>query len=230
MVRGLVARATAGREGPWQGLAVGAEAPSLVVTAASGGAGATTLALHLALALRHRSPVVVDLAGGLAERLGFSSDCAHWGRALVPLGCPDGVRVLAAPQPFAFPRDPAGLLAAVPAGLVVADAQAGLAIRLPEPAAVVVAVARSRPGAERARLLLERLGPQARPVTLRRPPFGGATRAGIERLLGRPLAADLPYCPAMAEAEEAGAAVARPWSRWWWAVCELARRLEREAL
>lgn len=208
---------------------MGAAAPCLVVTAASGGAGATTLALHLALALQRRSPVLVDLAGGLAERLGFPADCSHWGRAPLPLPCPGGLRALPAPRPFEAPAEPAEMLAQLPAGLVIADAGPALAAEL-QPSAALVVVARSRPGAERARPLLARLGPRAHAVTLRRPPYGGATRAGVERALGRRLVADLPYCPAMAEAEEAGAAVRRPWSRWWWAVRALAGTLEREVL
>jgi hypothetical protein len=205
--------------------------PLLTVTGASGGAGATTVALHLALALRRRRPCLVDLAGGLAERLGFAADRSHWGRSLEPLPFPGGLAVLAAPRPFVPPDDPGGLVAAAPGGVVLADVAPELLAGLPVPQRLIVVVARSRPGAERARALLDALAPRVPvvAVTIRRPPAGGATRAEVERILGLRLAADLPYCPAMAEAEQAGRAETKPWSRWWWGVGALARRLEVEA-
>lgn len=212
----------------------------VVVTAPSGGTGATTLALHLAQAMSGGGGTCyVELAPGAADRLDMPSDALTWGQAgsceedlrLAALPVAGGFRALFAPQEeIDGGRVLETLDRAVGAfdRVVVDAAPKGLLVPLLERAyAALMVIAPTRPCARRTRVLLENLPdvPWAI-VSNRTGPGGETTRAGLERILGRRIALELPCTPALRDCEDDGRLLSTQWSRYTRAVARLARALE----
>ncbi|HEV2756961.1 MAG TPA: hypothetical protein VG318_14435 [Actinomycetota bacterium] len=208
-------------------------ARTILVAGAAGGAGATTLALHLA-AVWGSGACVADLAGGAAAKMGLPPDSRTWlpndddvsGAALPVAG---GFRILCAPCPVPaavhFPLRAARSSferLVIDAGTspdledVVAKSDAG-----------VLVVPPTRPGAEAARALLEtHTAVRWAVVANRTGPGGQIMRRGLEGVLGRALTLELPCCPALRDAEDEGNLVDARWHRWTRAVARLARALD----
>ena len=205
----------------------------VLVVAATGGAGATTLALHLAAAWGPRA-CYADLAGGGRRRLGMPGDARTWlpsdtecTTSALPVA--GGFRVLLAPapcpEPDRFPVKPA--LASF--DQVVVDAGTGRAFErlLGDARAAVLVTTPTRPAAEAARELLEaHPGTRWAVVCNRVGPGGQIMRRGLEALVGRSLALELPSCPALRDAEDEARLLEGTWRRWSRCVARLARALE----
>ncbi|MFN2389885.1 MAG: hypothetical protein ABR575_09830 [Actinomycetota bacterium] len=206
----------------------------IAVTSPVGGAGATTVALHLAgvfSAAADTCVVDLDPRGGVLRRLGIEP-YAHLAagdltndlsarRAAIPVA--PGFRVLPGAEQDAAvvwasrafervivdipaPRAAAAVLAATDAGVLVMPPTVPAARR----AAELLAGAPSPPWA----VVLNRAGPG-----------GETTTAAIEDLLGRGVALELPCAPALRDAEDRGALLDAPWSRWLRRVRRLAAAL-----
>lgn len=192
------------------------------VTGACGGAGATTIALHVAAAL---GACLVDLSPdtAAAQRLGIDEvrtfaegDDVRY--ASVPVA--PGFRLLAAPG------EPAAVGAALGefervvvdcAGTPVPDGMhASVVVLLPS----VVAARRAR------RVLAEERAPRGAVVVNRTGPGGTATRLSLERALGRRVGLTLPCTAALRDAEDEGRLLTSPHVRWWRRVRRLAHALE----
>jgi hypothetical protein len=202
------------------------------VVAAAGGAGATTIAVHLAASLGGR--VCYAELTEPSGRLGLPPDARTWlprdddvTSSTLPVA--GGFRVLRAPrpcpEPAAFPL--AGARAAFDA--VVLDAGAGRDL---EPIvdgvdAALVVTTPTRPAALAARDLVE-CWPDARwsVVVNRLGPGGQIMRSGLERILGRSVTVELPCCPALRDAEDEARLLTGTWRRWTRAVARLARSLD----
>lgn len=214
----------------------------IVVTGASGGAGVTTVALHLAGHLSAPTTCLVEAGprGGAAERLGLAGrDTKTWADAgdsggslrlaAVPLAA--GFRALLAPTSAdgaipapLFERACAEferLIVDVPAEVV------GPEVTRPASAAVLV-MPPTAPGAHRARALLDRWPelPWAI-VSNRTGPGSEMTRSRLQRILGRAISLELPCCASLRDAEDEGRLVTAPWSRWGRGLRRLCRTLER---
>jgi hypothetical protein len=205
-------------------------APGVVaVTSATGGAGVTSVALHLAAAAR--SPAcLVDLAGGAAARLGLEGSGPG---AAAPVPVPGGFRLLA-PSPGGDADAAAAFLeeAAAPFASVVVDVAPGplLTTVLARCRAAVLVMTPALPAARRSRALLDAAGsvPWA-VVTNRLGPGGETTRSELEGALGRRIALELPCCPALRDAEDDGGLLLSGWTRWRRAVDRLAAAVGQRA-
>jgi hypothetical protein len=206
----------------------------VVVAGAVGGAGATTVALHLALEWAPGT-CVCDLAGGVAPRLGLPEDARTWlprdgDVAAAALPVEAGFRVLCAPSPCPAPdRFPLTAASAAFERLVVdAGTRPDLDPFAGGAHAVVLVTTPTRPGAEAARrIAAAHPGPRWAIVTNRTGPGGQIMRSGIETALGRPLTLELPSCPALRDAEDRGSLLRGRWHRWTRALSSLARALDR---
>lgn len=194
---------------------------TIVVVGAVGGCGATTIALHLARArARHERTCFVEAAAraGAAERLGLDRAAVRtWPprerspdeleRAALPLEA--GFRALLAPPDATADEE---LITSLPGrfDVVVVDDPSG---RIDLAGAVRVVVSSpTEPSARRARAVP--VARSRRAVVLNRTgPGGEATRASLERTLGARIALELPCCPSLRDAEDAGRLLSRP-SRW----------------
>lgn len=203
----------------------------LVVAGAAGGVGTTTLALHLAASLSTDDACYLDLdehAGG-ALRLGLEEDHLTYRgggdvrAASLPVA--PGLRAVFAPGPEAR-----GVLDAAAASFdwVVADAgRAGRASLLTGEAAFLVCTPTAA-CARAARRVLDGDGaPSWTVISNRTGPGGESTRAQLEALMGRRIAAELPCCPSLRDAEDDGLLLGSPWSRYLRRVRWLVRVLER---
>lgn len=201
-----------------------------VVAGAVGGAGATTLALHLAAALA--SSCCAEL-GGPSDRLGLPGDALTWlprddDRSLQGLPVAGGFRVLRAPEPCpppdAFPLQEAR--ASFDHLVLDVGTRRDLGPVLASVTAAVVVATPTRPAALAARGLVERF-PDVRwtVVVNRLGPGGQIMRGGLEQLLGRRVAVELPCCPALRDAEDEARLLAGSWRRWPRGVARLARVL-----
>ncbi len=203
-----------------------------VVAAAVGGAGATSIALHLAAALGGRT-CYAELADA-STRLGLPDEARTWlprdddceSSALPVAG---GFRVLRAPspcpEPGAFPVDAARR--SFDRLVLDAGTRRDLAAVLSRAAVAVVVTTPTRPAALAARSLVESY-PESRwaVVVNRLGPGGQIMRAGLESLLGRRVAVELPCCPALRDAEDEARLVRGSWRRWSRGVRRLASALE----
>lgn len=201
----------------------------VAVVGATGGAGATALALHLAAEWGPRTCCAELQRSGIAAWLDLPSDARAWSRdddapPVLPVG--GGFRVLLAPDPA---RDSAELpLASLLAGFdhVVVDAgtRRDLAPLLDD--AAVLVTPPTRPGARAAREVLD-AWPDARwaVVVNRAGPGGQIMRAGLADLIGRRVALELPCCPALRDVEDEARLLSgrHRWSR---CVTRLARALD----
>jgi MinD-like ATPase involved in chromosome partitioning or flagellar assembly len=210
----------------------------VVVTSPSGGTGATSVALHLAAAAaaRHRTCFIdLDLRWGVMDRLGLPDDVRTWEagvhssddvvRAAIPVQ--GGFRALlvhenghgaaaidAARSEFerVFVDAPVEVLSAD----VLERASAGVLVLSP-----------TVPSACRARRMLDALTTvEWAVVTNRLGPGGEMTRSGLERILERSVALELPCVPALRDAEDDARLVTSSFSRWLRAIDRLFKALE----
>ncbi|MFN2588401.1 MAG: hypothetical protein ABR613_09850 [Actinomycetota bacterium] len=206
---------------------------TIVVVGAAGGAGATTVALHLAAAWG-RGTCVADVSGGVRRRLGLPDDARTWlprdddvsGAALPVAG---GFRVLCAPAPCPPPDGFPVAAAQRDFERVVIDAgkPRDLDRLLESPRVGVLVTPPTRPGAGAARELLETSpGVRWAVVANRVGPGGQIMRHALEALLGRALALDLPCCPALRDAEDEARLLRGRWHRWARRVARLAAALD----
>jgi hypothetical protein len=92
----------------------------------------------------------------------------------------------------------------------------------------VLVVPPTRPGATRARSILERWPDLQWAVVLNKlGPGGEMTRAELQDVLGRGVALELPCSPGLRDSEDDGRLLTSRWSRWWRGTTKLARALER---
>ncbi|HVM34939.1 MAG TPA: hypothetical protein VM784_06305 [Actinomycetota bacterium] len=199
--------------------------PSVVaasVTGACGGAGATSIALHLAATL---GACLVDLSedAAAARRLGIDEvrmfaegDDARG--ASVPVA--PGFRLLSAPGA------PHAVAAAVEEfDRVVVDCAAA-----PLPDAVrpwILVVPPSLPAARRARALMDAERDRSCAIVMNRTGSGGtSTRFALEAILGQRAALWLPPTPSLRDAEDAGRLLTAGWTRWWRGIRRVALALE----
>ena len=210
----------------------------VAVTSPAGGAGVTSIALHLATALNDCCFVDLDCEWGAARRLGLAPDEVRtWAdaragdrafeRSCLPVA--GGFRALLSPG-ASTPFDP---------GLVECAARhfARVVLDVPGPRAsdavleavstVVLAVTPSVPAAHRAHAILRaHPGVKWAIVTNRLGPGSETTRTEIERIIGRRVAVELPCCPSLRDAEDVGRLTSLTWTRWGRRVARLARALE----
>ena len=201
-----------------------------VVAGAAGGAGATTLALHLSAVL---APSCCAEIAGPSSRLGLPADARTWlprddDASLQALPVAGGFHVLRAPDPCpapdAFPLEEAR--ASFRRLVIDAGSRRDLGAVLACADAAVVVTTPTRPAALAARELTESF-PEARwtVVVNRLGPGGQIMRAGLEQLLGRRVAVELPCCPALRDAEDEARLLEGSWRRWTRGVAQLARAL-----
>jgi hypothetical protein len=214
----------------------------VVVTGSGGGAGVTTVALHLSSEAASRGAEVLyadlDLSWGAPSRLGLSPDVRTW----ADVGdTPPSLQLAAVPVPGRFRAlfSPGSAVSAVPVDLVtravgefrhvVVDAPS----LSPVPELMssirtgVLVVSPTAPAARRAREVLESY-PECRwaIVSNRTGPGGETTRSGLERILDRKVALELPCTPALRDAEDGCRLLAHRWSRWARGISRLWRALE----
>ena len=210
-------------------------AGTFVVAGATGGSGATTVALHLAARWAPSCWYAdVSRGGGAARRLDLPLDARTWlpgDEDLLPSALPvrGGFRVMLAPSPCPdIARFPL-CRAAQQAGRLVLDVGTVGDIEpvLSGAAAAVLVVPPTRPGARRAaELLADNAGARWAVVTNRTGPGGQLMRSALEEVLGRPIALELPCCPALRDAEDRGHLLEGSWHRWAWGIGRLAAALD----
>lgn len=213
----------------------------IAVTSPSGGTGVTTVALHLARESARSAPTCLvdfDLEWGAGCRLGLPADAPTWAeagdseasllRAALPV--PGGFRVLAGPEGTG-PPDVGVLLRAARAhfGRIVVDI--GRASEVPDllesANAVVLVLSPSAPSARRARIVLDGLtSGRVAIITNRVGPGGEMTKAGIESIIGRKVALELPCDRRLRDAEDDDRLLAARWSRWERGIHRLWRTIE----
>ncbi|MGH2819445.1 MAG: AAA family ATPase [Actinomycetota bacterium] len=222
--------------------------PLVAVTSPGGGAGATTLALHLAQAYAASGAatcfVDLDVRWGASDRLGLPDDARTWAEldeaedslALCALPVAAGFRALLAPRLEGEDARPAAADAVLRRVCehyerVVADAPDGelLDTALLHARAAVAIMTPALPAARRMRAFLSRY-PEVTwaVVTNRIGPGGEARRARLEDALERRIAVELPCAAALRDAEDEARLLSASWSRWQRAATRLARALEHE--
>lgn len=203
------------------------------VVAACGGAGVTTVALHLAASLGNGAgTLLVEPPGrrSLSVRLGVPEEAAVWQpgeSAEVSVPVAGGCRLLRTADLVAALRslEEAGRPAAVDLDIPLETTRDVVAKGLL--GAVVVVVPPSRPAARLTRPLLQQLGDLDRVVVSNRTGHGGEmTRDKLSAVIGAPVALELPCSPALRAAEDSGLLVQQPWNRWWRLMRRLALSLE----
>jgi Flp pilus assembly CpaE family ATPase len=212
---------------------------TIVVTAASGGVGVTTVALHLCCrAARRQSTCYLDLdgTGGAADRLGLVHDeVLTWdslstGRDAFEASLPvaPGFRALISPPGDARIEVPEVIdSAAREFDSVVIDSPSSQAeIVVPSADAGVLVIPPTAPGAARAARFLDRFpDPAWALVSNRLGPGSDLTRHRIEQQLGRPLTLELPCCALLRDAEDEARLLASSYGRWLRRIDRLARAL-----
>jgi len=205
---------------------------SIFVVGAVGGCGASSLALHLAAL---GGACLVDGAGhGARRRLGMASarswtdGLADGGLELCALPVAPGFRVLLSP-PTAPLDDVRKVIdgSLVRFDHVVVDAPAaGLAAFVSAGAVCVLVLTPTRPAAESAREILDSHDSvRWAVVTNRVGPGGALRRRGLEALLGRRIAIELPCSAGLRDSEDEGRLLTSPLSPWLWQVKRLWRAL-----
>ncbi len=204
------------------------EGRTFVVTAASGGSGVTTVAMHLAALMGKRDRacyVELSARAGGRERLGWSDEIADRSTALdegslldAAIPAPGGFRALLAPSDGArrAAKDVIALCRATFSFVVVdAGPDPGCSSLLLEATAAIAVVPPSVPGARRTASLLAG-HPDARwaVVVNRTGPGSRLTNAAFRSLLGCRPAIELPCNPRLRDAEDTGTFLLDRWSRW----------------
>jgi hypothetical protein len=211
---------------------VGTAGRRILVTSATGGSGATTVALHLAAVGRACAMETIDpdirRRLRLPSAMSWSTDPEHpVDRAALPVA--PGLRVLLAPRSASL--DDAASVAdratqSFPA--VYVDC-ASLAVgRLLSPRDLCVLVMTpTRPSAESAREILDSIIDARWAVVVNRVGPGSCmTQRRLEGVLGRRISIELPCSAALRDAEDEGTLVTSPISRWLWQLKRLWRALE----
>jgi hypothetical protein len=203
---------------------------TVTVVGAVGGAGATVLALHLAAEWGPGTCCAELRRSGVGAWLDLPPESRTWspgedGPPALPVR--GGYRVLLAPSPgpgaAAFPL--ASVRDAFERVVVDAATERDLTPLLDDVGILVTPP--TRPGARAARAVLDAF-PDARwaVVANRAGPGGQIMRAGLEELIGRPLALELPCCPALRDAEDQARLLSSSRHRWRRRVTRLARALD----
>jgi Flp pilus assembly CpaE family ATPase len=222
-------------------LAASSREGAFIVTSASGGSGATTVALHLAAVLSERGGtcfVDLDPRAGAAPRLGvLDSQHKTWAEAgkgpdelrLAALPMPGGFRALLSPS--GAPEVPSGLLRRTLRSFeyVVVDLPPERLRKVSNMAlAAVLVVPGTVPGVCRAqRLLADGLAGRLAIVLNRTGYGGGLTRSEASRRLGRSVPLELPCTPALRDAEDEGRLLDCHWTRFARRIRSLALSLEK---
>ena len=195
----------------------------IAVRSASGGAGCTTIALHLAarLSQQQRACVIeLDPRGGMTARLGLDPERKTWADSgadaedlmLAALPVTGGFRVLVAPgDGTGMPPD---LIRRAGGSFDVLILDGG---RLPIPCtcwAHLLVVPPTKPGCVLARGVLEDTSVRWGTIINRTGSGGSLTRSGAEKLLGRRALAELPCTPSLRDAEDDYRLLEGPWTRW----------------
>lgn len=196
----------------------------IAVVGASGGAGTTSVALHLAAALARTQRVnVVDLHPDpdAAMRLGLASD-------QIPVQDGPGMLPVAGGFRLAFGGEGTDrmAMALTAAGKVVVDLPRPAVGQIAAHARVVLVMTPTLPSVTKAALLFEEHPELAWvPVTNRTGPGSETTRVDVERILGRRLAIELPCSPGLRDAEDDLRLLTSPLSPWRMAIQRLAAAL-----
>jgi hypothetical protein len=206
-------------------------AAPIVVVGASGGCGATTVALHLGAV--SGACVIEGDPGRIRRRLDMPT-AKTWAGALdgepielSALPVAPGLRVLLSTDQEKRELDRVVDAAARTFSRVVVVFGSG-AIDLAATARIGVLVAApTRPSAERAAEIVAG-ATQTRwaIVTNRTGPGSSFTRRGLEKIIGRRIAVELPCSPALRDAEDEGRLLTSPLSPWLWQIKRLWRALE----
>ncbi len=197
-----------------------------VVTGASGGSGATTLALHLA-ASGPQPTCLVELSDRpqVAVRLGLVATPEPPAEDVAPVPVPGGFKLisLAPGVPVAILER---ALAASPRVVidVAPDALSGVVRRCDAGVLVMQPTVTSATGA--IRVLDEHRDLPWALVSNRVGPGGETSRAELQRAVGRRVTMELPCSRAVRDAESDKRLVTAPWSRWRAKVLRLAGALE----
>lgn len=205
-----------------------------VVTGAGGGAGVTSVALHLAqVAASHRRTCYLDADSrwSMAARLGITGEHLTWedqvpgpadegapSNSTAALPVAGGFRALFSPTTF----EPRALLNVLDTACddferVVVDCPTSksLGLALERADAGVLVVPHSAPGARRAAAMLNAYDGMRWAVVLNRAgPGGEMTRAAAHRILGCKTALQLPCTPSLRDAEDEGKLLSSAWSRY----------------
>lgn len=202
----------------------------LVVVGASGGCGATTVALHLGAV--GGACVIEGDHGRIRRRLDMPT-AKTWAGALdgepielSALPVAPGLRVLLSPGDESDLQRVVDKAARSFSKVIVATHPDRLDLATACRVGVLV-VAPTRPSAERAaEILANDSGTRWAIVTNRTGPGSSFTRRGIERILGRRIAVELPCSPTLRDSEDVGRLVTSPLSPWLWQIKRLWRALE----
>lgn len=196
------------------------------VVGATGGCGATTLALHLGAIAK--GCVVEGRGDGIRRRLDLA-DAKEWTSALASeplelsaLPVSPGIRVLLAPVRASEPDelDRIVRLSLPTFDHVIVD---GLPEASAPPGSIgVLVLPPTRPGAEAARRVLDsNASLRWAIVTNRLGPGSNLTRRALEGILDRRIAIELPCSAGLRDSEDAGRLVTSPFSPWLWQVKKL---------
>jgi len=183
------------------------------------GAGATSVAVHLAAALAEREECYladVDPLRGAALRLGCPPLEAGGDAKLRARPVAGGFRLIEGEIP---PVDGAVTSRIIVDGPRQAVLSAGCSKH-------IIVVPSGRAGLERAREVLSKVSTQASAVVVNRTGWGGELgRSAIHRLLGRTIALELPPSPSLRDAEDRNELLTSSLSPWLNRVRRLARAL-----
>ncbi|MDQ3877165.1 MAG: hypothetical protein M3290_02270 [Actinomycetota bacterium] len=204
------------------------------VAAAGGGQGATTVATHLAMRASHEdaSVCLVDLVPGsnTRYRLGIPfSETKTWVDAdedLMIAALPTKHRFRALLAPTSGVCDAPSLIArtSLVFDRVVVDAGSSL-FPVVSACTRVLVMTPTIPAAHRAGSLLWRDENEWVIVLNRLGRGGEATRLQLEEILERPIATELPQCPALRDAEDDGRLLGHAFNRWTWRFESLVKEL-----
>jgi hypothetical protein len=211
-----------------------------VVTSASGGTGATSVALHLAACGDVGAGCFVDLdvSFGAARRLNLPDKHLTWrdvgssteSLMLAALPFPGGFRALISPGDGAEPDNAGELLARAMHTFshVVADVPSGSVLKtaLERSRAAVLVMRPDVVSAHRSKhLLAEHSTTRWAVVANRMGPGGETTLSALQKILDHPIALELPCAPALRDAEDEGRVLtSRVW-RYTRAILRLQRAL-----
>jgi hypothetical protein len=213
-----------------------------VVTSASGGTGATSVALHLASAADAHAACFVDfdLSYGAATRLGVHDTHLTWRDAggsvdslkLAALPVSGGFRALLSPGDGEAPDDAAALLDRTVQAFtpVVADVPTGplLELALARCRTAVLVMGPDVVSAHRSRAFLARhLSTRWTVVVNRSGPGGETTVGALQRIVGHRIAIELPCAPALRDAADEGNLLTSPLWRYRRAIVRLRDALEK---
>ena len=201
----------------------------IVVVGASGGSGATSLALHLAAASARREPTaVVDLhpQRAAAVRLGIAEDLPEGSETPVVQPVNGGFRLV-------LPADDGRDLTAALEGAfdrsrrVVVDSPTDRLGDLADPAdRVILVLTPTVPAAHKGAALVAAYPACGWvPVTNRTGPGGETTRVDIERILGLRISMELPCSPGLRDAEDDSRLLTSALSPWRSRVARLSEAL-----